>query len=190
MTLRVVTGPTERPAALQRVKDQLHIDHSDDDFLIDSLILTALGRLEAATQRRFLTQTLEWVLPYWPARIRLPVAPVATGGVVSIKYVDLQGVQQTLDPSLYVAAPSGHTLEIRPAFGSVLPLIGLDAVEGVVIRFVAGRAASAISEATRTALTMLVGALYENRDESNPVKLGPTGLPETVESLITEEFWE
>lgn len=154
MALRVVTPATSYPVSVADAKAHLRIESSmtDDDAYIGALIAAATALVENMTQRRFCTQTLEWVRNYWPDKIRFPVAPVQS--VTSITYIAADGTTQVLDPSLYIVRPSGQTKEIIAAatffygLGDVAfapgplipwpwPLLG-PASEPIVIRFTAG----------------------------------------------------
>lgn len=154
MALRVVTPATTYPVTLADAKAHLRIesDMTDDDGLIDGLIAAATAFCENVTQRRFCTQTLEWVRNYWPDKIRFPVAPVQS--VASITYTACDGTSQVLDPSLYIVRTSGQTKEIIAAatyfygLGDIAfapgplipwpwPLLGPSS-EPIVIRFTAG----------------------------------------------------
>src|SRR5271167_3002741 len=102
MTVRVVTPATTWPVSLAEAKKRLGILHSDDDVAVQGLIATATVAVEAATQRRFARQTLEWVCSCWPAwQFRLPVAGDGIE-VVSVTCADRAGVETVLPEADYV----------------------------------------------------------------------------------------
>jgi uncharacterized phiE125 gp8 family phage protein len=176
MALRVVTPPAASLVTLSAAKEHLHLDAIDEDPLVRDLIEVATERVEAFTQRRYLTQVLEWVLPCWRAELRLPVAPVQS--VHSITYIDSAGAAQTLAPSAYVVSPSGQTKAIRPRSGATWPALDPDATEAVVVRFTAG-AASAPASARQAAL-LWIGALHADREAPEPPP---------VAGLLMDETW-
>lgn len=182
MTLRVVTPPADPIVSLEDAKVHLRVDHTDDDARITSLIGAATEALEAATQRRFMEQSLEWVLPNWRYPMRLPVAPVTAAGL-TVTYADEILGEEVLATTEYVVRPIGATLAVTAAEGTIWPVLNPDAEERVVIAFDAGEASAplAIVEACK----LLVEYYYEAHDWP----LAPSGLPLTVESLIASYRW-
>ncbi|MFZ5719206.1 MAG: head-tail connector protein [Pseudomonadota bacterium] len=192
MSLVVVTAPAEELVSVEELRDQLRLTGvTDFDPRLARYRAAAVHALEAATQRRFLTQTLDWTLPGWPVCFRLPLAPVAADGVVSITYVDAAGDTQTLGSDQYVVSPSGPTVEIRPVQAAVWPLTDPDAPAAVTVRFTVGQAAEAVSEDVKLAAEMLVAHYFRNPGdgEATPA-LAPSQLPPAVEALIGAERWD
>lgn len=182
MTLRVVTAATVPLVSTDAVKIHLRVDHDDDDARIASLVGAATEALEAATQRRFMVQTLEWVLLNWRSPMRLPVAPATADGL-TVTYADEILGDTVLATTEYVVRPSGATLAVTAAEGTILPVLDPDAEERVVIAFDAGEAAAPL--AAVEACKLLVEYLYEGRDWP----LAPSGLPIVVEGLIAGLRW-
>jgi uncharacterized phiE125 gp8 family phage protein len=191
MTLRVTENPTSGMVTLAQAKAQLRLeqDCDDEDAILGRLILVATGEVEAITQRRFVTQTLEWVLQHWQnCPLRLPIAPVATDGVESIAYVDLNGATQTWSAAEYVVAPDGDTVAIRPKVSFTFPLLDPDAAEPIVITFVAGTAIEAVSPLATHACLMILTELYKNRGDSLEVEASAE-LRQRVTSMLLPETW-
>ncbi len=180
MTVRVVTPPAQMVSTAD-AKLHLRVDHSEDDARITSLIAAATADIEAATQRRFMEQELEWVLSRWVYPMRLPVAPVAS--VESVTYADEALGATVLGTSYYRVAPDGEGKIITATDGSVWPVLDPDAAERVVVAFTAGEDA-APKEAIE-ACKLLVEYYYESRDWP----LAASGLPQVVESLIASLRW-
>lgn len=191
MTLRVVTAPTETLLSAAELRLYCGLQGvSDWDDLLSGLLTAAVGHLEAATQRRFLTQVLDWSLPAWPARrFQAPVAPVAVNGVTSITYVDTADATQTLSSTLYRVGPCGPTVDLRPLSTETWPLLSPDAAEPLVIRLTAGGAAAAVDGDIKTAAGLLVAHLFEHRDRDAAEILAPSRLPMAVEALIGAARW-
>jgi hypothetical protein len=109
MILRLVTGPTIEPVSVDEAKDWLRFDGSSFDGPLLTAIRAARSELDGSTGRlgrALLTQTWELALPRTPCRrLQLPLPP--TQSVVSVKYLDALGVQQTLSSSTYRLIPSG-----------------------------------------------------------------------------------
>src|SRR5262249_17390627 len=123
--------------------------------------------------------------------ISLPIAPVAKDGVESITYTDSTGAQQVLAPSQYVVKTAGYSVCILSAVGAVWPAAERHAPEPVVIRFKVGEGVSDIGENIKAAIKLIVGHLYENRenvtvDASRGVAIE---LPQGAQSLLMSELW-
>lgn len=101
--------------------------------------------------------------------IVVPHPPLAA--VQNVKYVDGSGVEQTLDPSVYVVRPAEVPGEIVPAFGQVWPSPRFQP-DAVSVDFTAGYGdAVAVPDAVKRAILMIVDNLYENRGTQSPVQL-------------------
>ena len=134
MALRVVTPPSPAEGeevagliTLAQAKAQLNLETTDYDDLVNALILAATDQVQANAQRRYLPQSLEWVLQGWGDHMVLPVAP---GGdsqgieVSGVTYVDENGDTQTLDPSIYWARPHGDTMKVVLRWYQIWPWLG------------------------------------------------------------------
>lgn len=194
--LRIITPPDDNPVSLAEAKAHLRVNTSTEDDLIMGMIKSATLQAQALTQRLFVTQTVEWILPAWPAVIRLPIAPVkASDGISSIKYYDESDVQQTLAAANYVARQIGPTACIFPKFDTTWPTISATPVaEPIVIRFTAGQVLAAspeidiVPENVRSAIKLLVAHYYENREASVANSLAE--LPLGVSALLMPEVWD
>jgi hypothetical protein len=68
--------------------------------------------------------------------LELPIAPIQS--VLSVKYVDANGVERTLDPALYQVDRESWTPRLRPASGKAWPVTQWGAMGAVKIRVLAG----------------------------------------------------
>jgi uncharacterized phiE125 gp8 family phage protein len=153
MSIRLVTAPDSAPVTLDEAKRFLKVDGSANDDIIKGLLVTATLQAQSDVQRLYVTQTVEWVTDSWKPVMRLPIAPVLAGGLVSIKYVDQYEVQQTLDASQYVVRQEGPTLSIAPAYWTIWPILSVrPANEPIVIRFTAGNDIADVPENVKTAI--------------------------------------
>lgn len=186
MALSLVTAPATEPITVAEAKLHLRVDGADEDLLIQSLIAAARAYAEAFTHRALITQTWDLKLGAFPCGdIWLPKPPVSS--VTSISYVDANGDTQTWASSNYTAdlpsGPEARMGRITPAYSVSYPTTR-DVVNAVTVRFVCGYgAASAVPDAIRHAMRMMVAHWYEQRE---PVNIGniTTVLPMTVESLL------
>lgn len=204
--LSLVTPPTEEPVSVSLAKQQARILTSDDNELVSLYIKAARQYCETFTRRQFCTATWNLSLDGFPpfdrsdcaplawhrhlgehhARmITLPLCPVQS--VSSIKYLDLTGTLQTLDPSAYYVDSSREPVRIVPTPGSSWP--ATYCVPGAVtVQFVAGYGAAADVPATiRRAIAELTAHAYEQRSASSELTISQ--VPFSVESLLLSERW-
>lgn len=204
--LRTVTPAASDPVLLADAKAQLRVTDTSQDALVTALIAAATLTAQSATQRRFMAQVVEWVLPCWRDRIELPIAPVIATGVVSIKYVDwITQAQQTLDPSLYVVQTRGASVAIIPKFGTIWPLVFPFAPEPIVIQFNVGDPIGDVPANVKQAILLTVRHLYSLGEQNIFVKRDVvTGvgeryvqvdpgavslLPDAAAALLLSEQW-
>lgn len=123
---------------------------------------------------------LDWSLWWDRGFIDVPCAPLVS--VVSITYVDPSGVTQTWDPTLYqVVKPAGPRAargRIRPAYGQSWP-VTRDQLASIVVQFTAGygTTGAAVPFMLRRAIKLLVGDLFEHREDTIVTKSRSTVLP-------------
>ena len=116
----VVTKPAGEPVELEDVKIFLRIDGNALDSQIAGFIRAARGQVEATTSTRLMTQTVKVAADSFADLELLPIGPVAT--VVSIKYLDQAGAEQTLDSVGYETFGAGLEVGIRPPLGGSWPV--------------------------------------------------------------------
>jgi uncharacterized phiE125 gp8 family phage protein len=184
----VITAPTEEPITTAEAKLHLRVDHAADDALIASMITAARQRVENATWRALVTQTLELTLDAWPSgnKIDLPRPPLAS--VTSVTYTDSDGTATVWSSSLYQVITQGTPGRIVPAYGEAWPTATLRAANGIAVRYVAGYgAAAAVPALLKAAMLLLIGNWYENREAVVVgAGLAATPLPMAVESILSD----
>lgn len=184
--LKVITPPATEPLDLAEVHLHLREDLPDQDALITSLIAAAREYAEVFQKRALVTQTLELTLdgfPTWP--ISLPKPPLQS--VSSVKYIDLNGVEQTLAASAYQVVSTSEPAIIVPAFGEIWPQVRVQP-GSVAIRYIAGYgAASAVPQAVKAAMRMLISHWYETREATVLTGATVQRVPFGVESLLWPE---
>lgn len=185
--------PAAEPLLLTDVKDWLRVDTDDttQDSLISSLIADARDRCERVTQLALITQTWRQSLdrfPFWgwdtplssfwgqpgtyydpsidPRMIRLNRYPVAS--ITYLKYVDTNGVLQTLASDQYELDLEGQPARLRPAYGLYWP-VTRNQINSVQITYVAGygAAASNVPGQVRQRLLAHISYCYEHRLEQD-----------------------
>lgn len=201
--LSVVTPPAAEPLDLTRAKANLRVAHTADDALITGWITAARELTESHTGRRWVTQTLRLSLDDWPdpigdgdqtaSLVRLPVAPVQD--VTAVRYWDVGGVYQTLDPARYQTWLDHSPPLLAPAPLKIWPVTQPGRIGAVQVEFTAGYgAADAVPEGAKAAVQLCLAYWYENRGDGRdphglPESLGlPPGAKRLLDSLWTGEY--
>jgi uncharacterized phiE125 gp8 family phage protein len=169
MTLICTVPPEELPVWLNEAKAHLRICDSADDALITSYIETVVSTLDGADGqlgRCLLKQSWALAIDFgFPRVIKVPLPPLIS--VDSITYVDANGVQQTVDPSVYqVTGVSGaDKAKILPAVGRNWPT-PRHCPEAVMVRFTAGYGEhhEDVPPAIRGAILEMVAQRYAFRE--------------------------
>lgn len=175
---RRVTAPATLPVALDQAKEWLRVDHDADDLLIGALIAAAVDHLDG--MRGILgyalePQTWEMTAPCWPfGQIILPLGPVVS--ITSVKYLDTEGVEQTLPTSDYRLEGS----RVARGFGTYWPATAT-AGDAVRVRWVAG---TGTPPAVLLAIRVWLAQAYDKRD-TTPDMDGPGmgGLLSTIRAV-------
>lgn len=170
--LKLVTAPTVEPVTLSEVKAHCVIGHDLDDALLGVLISAAREHGESLTGRSWAAKTLEVVLDEFPAgAIELPASPITE--VTSVKYLDADGVEQTMDAA-------GYTVDTDSLVGRVVaeewPETD-DTVNVVRVRYTAGWTPSTIPPVLKQWLLIRVATLYEHREALTMVSNNRLVLP-------------
>lgn len=188
---KIVTAPTLEPLTVAEAKAHLRVDAADQDGLISSLIVAARQYAEAFTRRAFITQTWDLFYDSFPnqdeisntQQIDLPYPPLQS--VTSVKYTDLGGVVQTLDPATYIIDADGPGrialayLKFWPVFRQVANSIQIRIVAGY------GPAASDVPQTIKQAMLLLIGHWFQNREAVGSA--GMAEVPMSVKSLLWTE---
>lgn len=180
MGLKLITAPATEPLTLAEAKLHLRVDASDEDSYITALIQAAREFAEHITERAFVTQTWELALDAFPAaELKLPKPPLAS--IVSIKYDDTAGTEQTIGSSFYVADLYSTPGWVLPAYATSWPATR-DQANAVRVRYSCGYgAAAAVPQGIKNWILLRVGSLYAIREEMVP---GRALQPAFVDRLL------
>jgi uncharacterized phiE125 gp8 family phage protein len=174
--LSLVTAPAFDPLSLAEAKAQLRSTSDEEDGLIAGFILAARQYVEDETQKRLITQTLDYTIDddwpckltrgYYRQRIEFPIGPVQS--VTSVTYVDLNGAAQTLSTNDYVTGNMGTAVQsgvpyIEPAYSVIWPTPRCQSA-AITVRFVAGWDLSSVPNPLMQAMRMLVAHADANRE--------------------------
>lgn len=198
---------------LAEVKSHLRVDFADDDDLINGLIAAAVGQLDPSMGgwlgRALRPQTWEYRLDRFYGlgrhhrnrgghhRIEIPYPPLI--GIVSLKYDDPAGVEQSLvegtDFQILGEGSLGRA-SIAPLYDGCWP-VARCAPESVRIRFQAGYAAAvaadpgpaspdALPPTIKAWLKLIIGSLYENRESMmSGARAQVAQLPDHILQMIS-----
>jgi uncharacterized phiE125 gp8 family phage protein len=166
---RLITPPDDEPVSLDEAKTQLRLEVADDDTFVTSLISAARMFAEEHCWRGFVTQTWELVLPCFPSDSCLPVdrqgIELPMGNLVevgSVKYIDVNGVEQTLDPSEYSVDDVNVPGRLRLAYGKFWPS-PRSQWDAVRIEYDVGWSVDEVPAPVKQALLLHLSQMYENR---------------------------
>lgn len=176
----LIGAPAIEPVSLAEMKSWLREDASDEDQLIQALIVSARMTLEAYVRRFFVTQSWRIIMDAWPqdkTRLVLPLAPFQN--VSAIRVFDAADVAQTVTSNSYRAPAS--SAEGRIVFSSAPPTPGRCA-DGIEIDFVVGYGglAAHTPEPLRRAI-MTLAAHWRERRGDDP----DDALPHAVAQLAS-----
>lgn len=185
----VKVPPTTEPITLQEAKTHLRVDTTDDDAYITSLITAAREKLEDYMGRAIMQQTLVYVRDKWPQGNEITLPGGRMLSLVSVTYKDATGASYTFGDAL--ADTESIPGRIVLAYGKSWPGDVLYPVNPIRIEYVAGygNTPSAVPQKVRQALLLLIGDLYEHREDSTSEKLEQ--IPFGVTALVERErvFW-
>lgn len=180
-SLRIVTDATWEPVSVADARANSRIDISDDDALLLRMIRAARERAEAYTGRTIPQKTLRLAMDSFPVKgWWLPGAPVQS--VTSVLYKDTNGNDATLSTSLYDVDTYSEPGRIVRAWQAIWPNYRLVA-NSVRITYVAGyTAATAVPEGIKSAILLMAGTLYQNREDVGDVQRYK--MPRAAEDLL------
>ncbi|AZO77490.1 MULTISPECIES: head-tail connector protein [unclassified Bosea (in: a-proteobacteria)] len=184
----VVVTPPLRIVALAAAKAHLRVDDDAEDTLIEAFSDAAQAHIDGPDGwlgRSLGKQTLELRRCGFPTWIELPFAPVVS--VASVKYIDQDGAEQTLDPAAYAV----HGDIVARAHGVSWPSVRTE-LESVRIRYDAGypdtegaEPKSTVPAPVVSAIKLMIGDLFENRTSVAPGERPKIDMSTTVENLLS-----
>ena len=188
--LKVISEPTVEQLTVAEVAEHLRLDaygsppEYPDAAWITNAIIAAREVAEGLSGLALAPQELELGLNTFPFNtcawtdwqgINLHSAPVT--GVTAVTYFDAGGTLQTVDSSSYTLDDFASPAIIYPAANTSWPSTQ-QVPNAVRVRFTAGYSTPGGSPQTqllpksiRAAMLLIVGHLYENRENSTTVKL-------------------
>lgn len=181
------SAPAVLAVTLAEAKEHLRVDHDDDNATITAMLGAAIGHLEGwqgVTRRAFIAQDWRVSVERADGLARL-FAPLPALESVRIDYYPPDNetlTQADLADFRLIKGPDWSYLEPKP--GKSWPSVD-DRPDALQAVFTCGygEAASDVPAPIRHAIKLLVGHLYENRENTTGLTLQK--LPFGVEALIT-----
>jgi uncharacterized phiE125 gp8 family phage protein len=179
----LITAPASPPITLEMAKQHLRVSDSEEDVLIQAYIEAATAHLDGWSGilgRALVTQTWRQDFASFSPALPLPLHPAQT--ITSVTYIDAAGDQQTVPAADYdlVADSMGGSVMLKP--GRAWPATG-QALRPVSVTYVAGLPAAEVPAPIRSAILLMVGDLYANR-ETTASSAARIPMAATVEALI------
>lgn len=178
MAYKLIAAPSEEPVTLAEAKDHCRIDGTEFDALLTSIIIPAARTAaEEETGRALCTQTRELVLDSFPEAFALRGAPIAS--VVSLKYLDITGAEQTLNPLDYLLDKDNEPGYVVPAYGKGWPDT-YPVPNAVRLRYTCGYdAAAAVPAAIKSWMLLAIGTLKAQTET----------IGEAKQASLPDRFW-
>lgn len=161
--LIVVTAPAVEVVTVDEAKINARVEIDDEDHWFERRITMAREQCERLTERAIGAQTLQYRVDGWPRSIVLPRPPLTA--VVSVKYLDGLGVEQTLSTSAYYTSQSDSQASIEWYPGTTLPTLA-DRRDTVRVNYTAGYTPSTCPLIIKAWIEMAVARMYEHRELS------------------------
>jgi uncharacterized phiE125 gp8 family phage protein len=170
-----ITDATVEPLTIEQAKRHLReeLSDADNDADIGTLITAARLDAEARLQRTLISTAWRLTLDAFPlgtegygdGAVRLAMGRVIA--VQSLKYVDPDGVLQTLASDQYRVDLAGDVARITPAYGLNWPTTQ-DVTAAVQVNYTAGygTTAAAVPAPIVSWIKLAIGDLYEQRSRS------------------------
>jgi uncharacterized phiE125 gp8 family phage protein len=163
MNYRLVTGPATEPLTYSEVKAFLRLNDDSEQTFVTTLITIARQIVEGQTWRPLISQT--WALQFDAFELNLFISNINKAPIISIDsvtYYDVNNALQTLSPTLYETDIYGNPARFRL---KSIPNV-YDRMGALIVNFVCGYTnAAAVPQAIKQAMLLIIGHLYENRQD-------------------------
>lgn len=138
MGLVQTAKPQNLAVDLIQAKDHCELSPSDTshDAKMTRLVQAATADVERFTRRALITQSWRFTLREFRQRIYLPRPNLQS--VTSVVYIDDDGDEITLSPSLYQVSTDAKPGYIEPAYNEEWPSVRPETIDAVQITYVAG----------------------------------------------------
>lgn len=188
MFSRVIVAPPVEPLSLAEIKLDRAVEHSLHDDLLTALIKTARDYVQDYCSLSLVFQTRELLLDGFESIIEIPFGPVQS--LLTFQYVNTDGVLTDVTATDYVSHVNRYNAVVVPAYSRYFPAARYEP-GAVRLTYTAGYPVaagspsdytSAIPAGLKTAMRLLVGNFYENREATSDRQLHE--VPLAVSALL------
>jgi uncharacterized phiE125 gp8 family phage protein len=168
MAYKIITAATTEPITLAEARSHLRIEAfgsplaHPDDAQITMMITSAREWCEQYTSMAFAVQTIEMAMDIFPDEIELPLVP--TNSITSVTYSDTANATQTLSNTTYLLDDYSKPNKLALTLNSKWPSTS-EVTNNIKVRMVVGNTSVTIPSPIKSAMLLLIGSLYENRQE-------------------------
>lgn len=164
MSISIKVPPAIEPVTIEEARAQCRVDDDFEDAMISVYMKAARSRVETFLRRSLIERTLTYRLSCLSDPIRLRQGPVSE--VLSVNYTGRDNQSHVLPADQYKLVRDREPPAIVERYGVVWPLT-LDEPDVVAVDYVAGYGDEAddIPADIRVAILLLIGHLYENRED-------------------------
>ena len=162
MGYKLITGPASEPVSLAEARSHLKLeDVAAENEILMIYIKAARQMCEQYTRRAIGSQTWELQMDGL-SDDDYPLEKTPVQSITSVKYYDMNNVEQTLSSSVYQLIDSEEPNEIALKYGQTWPVTRGDE-SNVKIRFIAGY--TTVPGPSISAMLLIIGHLYANRED-------------------------
>lgn len=175
----LVEGPTVEPISLTEAKLWLRVDGTEEDDLVQALIVAARMMVEADIGQVLLGQNWRLVGDAWPPDELIPVRVGRILAVTGGRVFSAEGAPAAIAADQFPVFPNAIPPAVqalqRPMPGR--PYSGIE----IDLRLGFGEVASDVPETIRLAIRRLVTLWYEDRGDTHAPE---AGLPPQIRALL------
>jgi uncharacterized phiE125 gp8 family phage protein len=184
--MKVIEPPKIEPVSLAEVKEQLGIEDTRSDGLLSRRIVEARELVEAYTGRALLNQTREIRWDCFVDRHELPSALAVT----SVKYIDTNGVEQTVSSSDYTLDTYAFIPFVQSAYDVAWPYTRREP-NAVRIQFTAGYGSTveSVPALLREQIILLVGH-WTNFQQQGESGITVSRIPYAIRDILDNYKYE
>lgn len=179
--IEVATAPTGLPVSVAQVKERARMDAGDTmmNATIEAYIKAVWKKVEAYTGLALLQTSFKAYYDSFPVVIAISKAPKIV--VTKLEYIDINGILQTLDSSIYQIQLKKHDFNIFPKSEQKFPDVKRHTTDAVVVSFQAGWS-TLIPDDIKEAILHAVVAMLGNGESKDC--FSQCSLPAISKSLL------
>lgn len=177
--------PVDEPVTLQEARDQCRLDDDVEDGLISEYIAAARDYAERVTGLPLMPQTVTLYADKFCGEMVLKPNLIS---VESVKYIDSDGVLQTITPADYTVDDKSIIGTVYPAYSKQWPAARCEK-NAVQIEFKCGFESRAkVPDTIKSAMKLLINHWHENRSAATAGSM--QSIPYGVDMLLgVNKLW-